>query len=702
MSVEGYEPTLITDIDAETYKKIEDVDMGEKGANWASGIFYLKFVDQNGKVHYYKDYATQWDEEKEYYQLVLPTYYEKEISIVTTNVTLKEIITELLYEYGGEPYYNIVINDLPEQGQELLEYRSQTPLYLVQNLENQQYQWYLDDTVEFPLVLDDEEIIYVYKSDVTKEDVETGNYYLETDDNEYTQTNVWYETGKYYKKVYNYQDNNRLALKDFTDDQLEFFKGLVKNENSATIDLREEDADERVLGKVMKIEFGQTIGYRPTDLVYAGELVCNVGENVTTVLDKIKNMLGSFEYFYNLDGQFVFQAKPTFLNNSFSQFFKTEDTEFYDVKKQKYSYSFTDSKMFTTLSTAPNIANLKNNFTVWGERKGVTGNTLPMHMVYAIMEKPKKYKGFPITMGKKGNILLKNNKQCQYTFFTEDYPQLEEELKKYPYIEDDIYNECFVVDWRELIYQMAYDNSRYGTIGSDHFIQNYFLILRKNNPTLCNNDRGLTGYEPFYKDLLGFWRELYNPFLESEKNTHYLYDVEDYFNETSKYKWWTRNILYPELLNFWIDFLDTEGEIGKYSMKKIGNRPKNVNDTSVKGICFKEVPPIIFVEEYLPNPDPGYHYIKFNENYLDYFSISAQGKDAQTWINDAVYQNSIVTESVTIASMPIYYLQPNTIINVFNEDLKLDGEYIINRLSYSLSHNGTMSITALKNQPYIT
>ena len=45
---------------------------------------------------------------------------------------------------------------------------------------------------------------------------------------------------------------------------------------------------------------------RTTDLVYAGELIGNVGETLTSVLDKIKNMLGDFEYFYDVDGRFVF------------------------------------------------------------------------------------------------------------------------------------------------------------------------------------------------------------------------------------------------------------------------------------------------------------------------------------------------------------------------------------------------------------
>jgi hypothetical protein len=35
-------------------------------------------------------------------------------------------------------------------------------------------------------------------------------------------------------------------------------------------------------------------------------LVASPGESITSILDKIKNMLGDYEYFYDIDGRFVF------------------------------------------------------------------------------------------------------------------------------------------------------------------------------------------------------------------------------------------------------------------------------------------------------------------------------------------------------------------------------------------------------------
>ena len=55
-----------------------------------------------------------------------------------------------------------------------------------------------------------------------------------------------------------------------------------------------------------KIEYGDTPGYFLTDLTYAGELIGKAGETLTSVLDKIKNMLSNFEYYYDINGKFIF------------------------------------------------------------------------------------------------------------------------------------------------------------------------------------------------------------------------------------------------------------------------------------------------------------------------------------------------------------------------------------------------------------
>jgi hypothetical protein len=46
--------------------------------------------------------------------------------------------------------------------------------------------------------------------------------------------------------------------------------------------------------------------------------------------------------------------------------------------------------------------------------------------------------------------------------------------------------------------------------------------------------------------------------------------------------------------------------------------------------------------------------------------------------------------------VPIYYLEPNTRVHVFDEETNINGDYIVSKITIPLAYNGTMSLTATK------
>jgi len=46
--------------------------------------------------------------------------------------------------------------------------------------------------------------------------------------------------------------------------------------------------------------------------------------------------------------------------------------------------------------------------------------------------------------------------------------------------------------------------------------------------------------------------------------------------------------------------------------------------------------------------------------------------------------------------VPVYYLEPNTRIFVRDDNSGINGEYIIDKISYQLTYNGMMTINAVK------
>ena len=213
---------------------------------------------------------------------------------------------------------------------------------------------------------------------------------------------------------------------------------------------------------------------------------------------------------------------------------------------------------------------------------------------------------------------------------------------------------------------------------------------------------GRTGYEQYYTDLQGFWRQLYDIEPDEKRdNTGAL--IYGQTNDKDGYStYWARQIKdSPETLNFWFDFLNDTSDMGQYSVHTIGPRAKSVNDNDVTAIYFREVPNVIFTtpKEYENSEvkeKTGYSAAFIRPEMENLFSISGQGKSAKDVLDNMLYNYAYCTESITLTTIPIYYLQPNTRIRVSDKSSNIDGEYLVSRISFALTYNGTMSISATK------
>ncbi len=268
-------------------------------------------------------------------------YYDTETGITSNyKLTIKQIIWDAVHAYANEPFHNIVINDLDELGLELLEYRYDDPLYLIRT--------YDDD---------------VYRMSTNN----GGMSIVDASDSSSTLDTI------------TQYDNLTSSLLDSGLDATAF---------------KLDDSEDSPLCCAAKISYGDTAGYRTCDLVYAGDLISNIGETVTSMLDKLKAMLGEFEYFYDLDGRFVFQRKKSLVNTVWTPQHKGEDNQLYVEALALASnsiYNFKGSILISSFQNNPNLLNLKNDFTVWGKRKGLSGQEIPIHMRYAIDNKPFRY-----------------------------------------------------------------------------------------------------------------------------------------------------------------------------------------------------------------------------------------------------------------------------------------------------------------------
>lgn len=137
--------------------------------------------------------------------------------------------------------------------------------------------------------------------------------------------------------------------------------------------------------------WGEDVGYTYTDFTYPGELVANPGDNVCTILDKIKSTLGNFEYFYDIYGNFIFREIKNYLNTTQA----TTDLEgmkkenyLVDISKGAAQYSFINSPLVINYSNTPAYQNIKNDYVVWGTRENSEGIKVTIRYHLAIDKKP--------------------------------------------------------------------------------------------------------------------------------------------------------------------------------------------------------------------------------------------------------------------------------------------------------------------------
>lgn len=392
--------------------------------------------------------------------------------------------------------------------------------------------------------------------------------------------------------------------------------------------------------------YGKDAGYQETDFIYPGELVLNAGDTVVTLLDKIKNVLGNYEYFYDINGKFVFQQIKNYLNTGSPLTELAVDDYVKSYNNAKFLYSLTDLDTTTAVTRSPKYDNVKNDFYVWGSRESDSGVETSIRYHLAIDTKPDIYLA--------SKYMWKVSDESTGLIIRYDFNDIASEYSVAGYMTTLISTPCD--EWREELYRQAL------------------------NAQVTNSV-----YNNYYdSELIAEWRNLYDPQKEDwDRTNHWNPDVFEN----------------PGKINFWLDFIDTASEIGKYSINQIGRRTKVINDKDIKSVYNSEVPDVIFIEGLNQDLMAEYrnigqkYFILTRQNY-DLFSVSTTGVSCFDKIREMLYQNLCYNTTISITCLPKYYVEPNNIIYIEDKDSGISGNYQITQYSLPLAYNGTMSITA--------
>ena len=162
---------------------------------------------------------------------------------------------------------------------------------------------------------------------------------------------------------------------------------------------------------------------------------------------------------------------------------------------------------------------------------------------------------------------------------------------------------------------------------------------------------------------------------------------------------------YPYTIDYFLDFIDENSQLGQYSVSNIGRRAKIIEDNNegINCVFEPEIPDVVFVT---PDQDfsslrqmlfeSGQKWAQIGDDVAFYLTIGGRMNSCYEKIKDLLYQYSHMNNSISITTLPIYYLEPNTRITVEDKPAGIYGDYIIQSISLPLDVSSTMSINAYK------
>lgn len=452
-------------------------------------------------------------------------------------------------------------------------------------------------------------------------------------------------------------------------------------------------------------EYGDDVGYMNEPFVYPGTLECNAGESVSSVLDKIKNVLGNFEWFYDLDGRFIFQEIKNYLNSSITQDIvdnaqtAIKENDYLSVSnysKSVYTFDRNNKSIITSISSAPQFQNIKNDYVVWGTTKTATGADKPIRYHLTFDKKPDNWE----------------NKE-RFCLVYEDYKGLQQTLV----LLEGVNFMWGISNMNDTDMYYLYVDTIQKRIRPFHWDNELNIYREYTEWTVCFLTPNDWRTELYFQGIEASDKTFSKNYYAAELNAEWpkIYDVKKTPNgiktsqgvSISKYIGGFRDDVPKSNYEYWLDFLEgTQGgneSISQFSVNNIGRRSKIVTDNNSNCIFPVTVPNYVLVEadgdiseDIEIATSKNQEVIQVSPEVFKDLVLGGSKNAAYDKIKELLYQFTSYNESITLSVIPIYYLEPNTRITVFDNETGIHGDYLIKTISLPLTANGTSNISATK------
>ena len=472
------------------------------------------------------------------------------------------------------------------------------------------------------------------------------------------------------------------------------------------------------------IIYNYDAGYTYTPFVYPGELTANAGDSVCTILNKIKETLGNYEYYYDVFGNFIFQEIKNYINTTEwrtlvqNNLYGNNDIYLPYLNNPTLNskvYSFENSDFVISYNNSPQFNMIKNDYVVWGKRKSSTGVELACRYHLAIDKRP--VLNEPMTIGFAICFDTDIKDKVRRCYPIKDFCMTKEDLPT-----QGIVGEYYCVGNGNSIFTWVVDVEAYYNAISNMSSAGDIIYTPSSNPTAGYVELPLATYYPansFTLSTTTNWRNVlyFQGVIGSKMGTDTGYYWAELCNEWPKIydiendSWISEKINKPTDLDWWLDIIDNNSILNSFSVQSIGRRSYTKVESECNCVFEPDIPDIIMVDlgsAETTIPDERSQMTRKELSELGLIPIQV---DPVIYDNllpggtfNSCYQNvrQLITnytnynESISVNCLPIYHLEPNTRVAFNDPESGIYGDYIINSISFNLGNNGTMTISAKK------
>lgn len=249
-------------------------------------------------------------------------------------------------------------------------------------------------------------------------------------------------------------------------------------------------------------------------------------------------------------------------------------------------------------------------------------------------------------------------------------------------------------------------------INSDYFYETYypkdwrtFLYLKGLQAQNLGTDEG-----EYFAELAAFWPKSYN----------LLHNKQDWFVNRSG-----ENESYSVLSkgDYFLDFIDTSADVGVYSVSAIGRRQDVCQEDDINCLFEPEIPNVIFLN--IDNPSDnisenttlnddmgedlsdddlidmareycdknGHPYCQVREDIYSGLAIGGYSNSAYEKIRYELFCHTNFQKTVSLTSIPIYYLEPNSRVTINDKSTNTYGDFMVQNINLSFGPGANMSVT---------